>query len=109
MSYDITGGYSLTMLVTFIKHSDSTESANCNTQTFFVCAAKGGVSVKRVAGSTDDYIRFYQKTGGFKSKTTCAGNIQYKILSTPGSQLNSLSFSKENDDITGYTRITITE
>ena len=100
-------GYSITVLATFIRHSDSTASGECNTQVFLVCAAKGGVSVKRIAGSTDDYIRFYQKTGAFRAKTTVAGNIQYKVLSVQNDQLNSFSFAKENDAITGYTRITI--
>ena len=95
------------MLATFIRHSDSTESGLCNTQVFLVCAAKGGVSVKRIAGSNDDYIRFFQKTGAFRAGTTVAGNIQYKVLSKADSQINSFSFVRESHSTTGYTRITI--
>ena len=63
--------------------------------------------MKRIAGSVNDQIRFYQKTGAFRAKTAVAGNIQYKVLSVQKDQLKSFSFAKENDDITGYTRITI--
>ena len=95
------------MLATFIRHSDSIESGLCDTQVFLVCAAKGGVSVKRIAGSVNEQIRFYQKTGAFRALTTVAGNIQYKVLSVQNDQLNSFSFAKENNNVTGYTRITI--
>ena len=95
------------MLATFIRHSDSIESGMYNTQVFLVCAAKGGVSVKRIAGSNDDYIRFYQKTGAFRAGTTVAGNIQYKVLSKADGQINSFSFVRESHSTTGYTRITI--
>lgn len=105
--YNIIGGYSLTILATFIRHSDSTESGLCNTQVFLVCAASGGVSVKRIAGSVNEQIRFFQKTGAFRALSTVAGDIQYKVLSVHKEALNSLSFAKENQDTTGYTRITI--
>ena len=95
------------MLATFIRHSDSIESGLCDTQVFLVCAAKGGVSVKRIAGSVNEQIRFYQKTGAFRALTTVAGNIQYKVLSVQNDQLNSFSFAKENNNVTVYTRITI--
>ena len=63
--------------------------------------------MKRIAGSVNEQIRFFQKTGAFRALSTVAGDIQYKVLSVHKEALNSLSFAKENNDTTGCTRITV--
>ena len=107
MSYDIAKGYSLTMLVTFIKYNDSIEEDN--TQVFLVTATFGGITVKRMSGNTNDNIRFYWKSGSLRCKNSVAGNTQFRILSIPNTtNLNSLSFSVDNDtSVSDYTAVTI--
>lgn len=107
MSYDIAKGYSLTMLVTFIKYNDST--GGDNTQVFLVTATFGGTTVKRMSGNTDDNIRFYRKSGSLRCKNSVAGNTQFRILSIPNTtNLNSLSFSVDDDtSVSDYTAVTI--
>lgn len=107
MSYNIAKGYSLTMLVTFIKYNDST--GGDNTQVFLVTATFGGTTVKRMSGNTGDNIRFYRKSGSLRCKNSVAGNTQFRILSIPDTtNLNSLSFSVDDDtSVSDYTAVTI--
>ena len=106
VNYSMDGGYSITLLMTYIRYSDSVANS-INTQVFLVTLAKGGASVKRINGNTEDYIRFYWKDGVLRTKSPVTGNTQIRVLSIPHA-LNSLSLTSETDvSISGYTAVTI--
>ena len=106
VNYSMDGGYSITLLATYIRYSDSVGDS-INTQVFLVTLAKRGSSVKRINGNTEDYIRFYWKVGVLRTKSPVTGNTQIRVLSIPHA-LNSLSLTSETDvSISGYTAVTI--